>query len=57
MPPLQVRADEAGELHSILERYFSELRMETERAENGPFRARVQSREWFAKKLLEELKS
>jgi hypothetical protein len=56
MPTLQLSVDEASELHSILEGYFSELRMEIERTENGAFRAKLQSRERLVKKLLDELK-
>jgi hypothetical protein len=56
MPTLQLSVDEASELHSILEGYFSELRMEIERTESGAFRAKLQSRERLVKKLLEELK-
>jgi hypothetical protein len=57
MPTLQLTADEASELHSILEGYFSELRMEIERTESGAFRAKLQHRESLVKKLLAELKS
>lgn len=56
MPVLQLTAEEAGELRSILEGYFSELRMEIERTESGAFRARLQERERFLVKLIEELK-
>jgi len=56
MPTLQLTADEASELHSILEGYFSELRMEIERTESGSFRAKLQSREALLRKLLAELK-
>jgi hypothetical protein len=57
MPTLQLTVEEASELHSILDGYFSELRMEIERTESGAFRARLQSRERLVKKLLEELKT
>ena len=56
MPVLQLTAEEGGELRSILESYFSELRMEIERTESGAFRARLQERERFLVKLIEELK-
>ena len=56
MPVLQLSAEEASELHSILEGYFSELRMEIERTENGALRSKLQGRERFVRKLLEELK-
>jgi hypothetical protein len=56
MPTLQLSVDEASELHSILEGYFSELRMEIERTESGAFRAKLQSRERLMRKLLDELK-
>lgn len=56
MPILQLTAEEASELHSILEGYFSELRMEIERTESGAFRSRLQSRERLVRKILEDLK-
>jgi hypothetical protein len=56
MPIVQLTTQEAEELHSILEGYFSELRMEIERTENGTFRAKLQDRERFVRRLLEELK-
>jgi hypothetical protein len=56
MPILQLSVEEADELHSILEGYFSELRMEIERTENGAFRSKLQNRERFVKKLLEQLR-
>jgi len=56
MPTLQLTLEEASELHSILEGYFSELRMEIERTESGAFRSKLQSRERLVKKLLQELK-
>jgi K+/H+ antiporter YhaU regulatory subunit KhtT len=56
MPVLQLTTEEAQELHSILDAYFSELRMEIERTESGAFRAKLQSREQFVKKLIGELK-
>jgi len=56
MAVLQLTTEEAGELHSILEGYFSELRMEIERTESGAFRAKLQSREQLVKKLIDELK-
>jgi hypothetical protein len=55
MPIVQLTVEEASELHSILEGYFSELRMEIERTESGAFRAKLQSRERLVKKLLDEL--
>ena len=55
MPILQLTVEEANELHSILEGYFSELRMEIERTENGDFRAKLQNRERLVRKLLDEL--
>ena len=55
--PSSARADEASELHSILEGYISKRRMAIEQTENGTFRARLQSRDRFVKKLLEEIKS
>ena len=57
MPVLQLTADEAIELHSILDSYFSELRMEIERTEAGAFRSRLQKREQLVKRLINELKS
>jgi len=56
MPILQLTVEEASELHAILDGYFSELRMEIERTENGAFRSRLQNRERFVRKLLDELK-
>lgn len=56
MPALQLTSEEATELQAILEGYFSELRMEIERTESGAFRAKLQSREQFLRKLIEELK-
>ncbi len=56
MPTLQLTIEEADEVHSILEGYFSELRMEIERTENGAFRAMLQNRERLVRKLLDELK-
>jgi hypothetical protein len=56
MPNIQLTVEEASELHSILDGYFSELRMEIERTENGAFRAKLQSRERLVKKLIAELK-
>ncbi|MFZ1119385.1 MAG: hypothetical protein WAN81_04060 [Candidatus Binataceae bacterium] len=56
MPILELTAEEASELHAILDGYFSELRMEIERTESGAFRSRLQSREQLVKKLLDELK-
>jgi hypothetical protein len=56
MPILQLTAEEATELHSILENYFSELRMEIERTESGAFRSKLKSREQLLKKLINELK-
>jgi hypothetical protein len=55
MPNIQLTVEEAGELHSILYGYLSELRMEIERTENGAFRSKLQSRERLVKRLLEEL--
>ncbi len=56
MSILELTAEEASELHAILDGYFSELRMEIERTESGAFRSRLQSREQLVKKLLDELK-
>lgn len=56
MAILELTTEEAGELHAILEGYFSELRMEIERTESGAFRSKLQSRERLVKKLMDELK-
>jgi hypothetical protein len=56
MHVLQLNSEEADVLHSILDNYFSELRMEIERTEAGAFRSKLQSREQIVKKLLGELK-
>ena len=56
MRNLQLTDEEAGELQSILETYFSELRMEIERTENGAFRKKLQNREQIVKKFIGELK-
>jgi hypothetical protein len=56
MPVLQLTTEEASELQAVLEGYFSELRMEIERTENGSFRARLQNREQLVRKLINELK-
>ncbi len=56
MPNLQLTPEEASELHSILEGYFSELRMEIERTESGVFRSKLQNRERLVRKILEDLK-
>ena len=55
MPNIQLTEEEASELHSILDGYLSELRMEIERTENGAFRSKLQSRERLVKKLIQEL--
>ena len=49
MPVLQLTAEEADELQTILNTYFSELQMEIERTENGDFRRRLQTREQLVK--------
>jgi hypothetical protein len=56
MAALQLTVEEANELHSILQGYFSELRMEIERTENGAFRSMLQNRERLVRKLLDDLK-
>jgi hypothetical protein len=56
MPTVNLNAEQAGELRSILENYFSELRMEIERTENTAFRANLQKRERFVKELIDQLK-
>jgi hypothetical protein len=56
MPVLQLSAEEAQVLHSILENYFSELRMEIERTEAESFRSKLQAREQIVKKIIAELK-
>ena len=56
MPTLELTAEEAEDLYSVLENYFSELRMEIERTENGAFRAKLQDREKLIKKVLGRLK-
>ncbi len=56
MPTLQLTTEEASELHWILSNYFSELRMEIERTENGDFRARLKNREQIVRRLVEALK-
>jgi hypothetical protein len=56
MSNLLLSPEEADELRSILEGYFSELRMEIERTESGAFRCRLQRREEIVKKLINELK-
>jgi hypothetical protein len=56
MPALQLSTEEAAILHSILENYFSELRMEIERTEASAFRSKLQNREQLVKKLIAELK-
>ena len=56
MPTLQLGPEDAGELLAILDNYFSELRMEVERTENGAFRAKLQSREQLVKKIMAQLK-
>ncbi len=56
MPTLQLTIEERNELRSILEGYFSELRMEIERTENGAFRAKLQNREQIVVKVIDELK-
>jgi K+/H+ antiporter YhaU regulatory subunit KhtT len=55
MPVLQLTTEEADELHTILNTYFSELRMEIERTENGDFRHQLQARERLVRKLIGEL--
>lgn len=55
MQVLQLTSEEAGELYSILDSCFSELRMEIERTENGDFRHRLQAREQLLKRLIAEL--
>lgn len=57
MPTLQLGPEDATELLAILETYFSELRMEIERTENGAFRARLQTREQLVKKIMAQLKA
>ena len=56
MPVLQLSTEEAAVLHSILENYFSELRMEIERTEAGAFRSKLQNREQIVKRLVADLK-
>jgi len=56
MPVLQLTTEEANELQAILEGYFSELRMEIERTENGTFRAKLKDREQLVRKVIDELK-
>jgi len=56
MAVLQLSTEEAGELYSILDNYFAELRMEIERTENGIFRAKLKNREQLVRKLLQDLK-
>ena len=57
MPTLQLGPEDAGELLTILENYFSELRMEIERTENGAFRSKLQNREQLVKKIMAQLKA
>jgi len=56
MPTLQLGPEDASELLTILENYFSELRMEIERTENGAFRSKLQNREQLVKKIMAQLK-
>jgi hypothetical protein len=55
MPTVQLTAAEATELKGILENYFSELRMEIERTENGDFRTKLKGREQIVKGILQQL--
>jgi len=57
MPTLQLGPEDASELLTILENYFSELRMEIERTENGAFRSKLKSREQLVKRIMAQLKS
>lgn len=57
MPTIQLTVEEASELTGVLENYFSELRMEIERTENGDFRAKLKNREQIVKRVLDQLKS
>ena len=56
MPTLELSAEDASELRTILETCFSELRMEIERTESGAFRAKLQKREQLLRKLMDNLK-
>jgi len=56
MPTLELSAEDASELRTILETCFSELRMEIERTESGAFRAKLQKREQLVRKLMDNLK-
>ncbi len=55
MPTLEMTAEEAEELRFVLDNYFSELRMEIERTENGAFRSKLKTREKLIKRLLDDL--
>lgn len=55
MPSLELTAEEAEELRFVLDNYFSELRMEIERTENGTFRSKLKDREKLIKRLLDDL--
>ena len=55
MTSIELSAEDASELRAILEGYFSELRMEIERTENGTFRARLQKREQLVRRLMDQL--
>lgn len=57
MPTLELSAEDAAELRSILEREFDELRMEAERTESGEFRAKVQKRERLVRRVIDQLKA
>jgi hypothetical protein len=56
MASIELTAEAASELRSLMEGYFSELRMEIERTESGAFRAVLQKREQLVRKLMDQLK-
>ena len=56
MPTLELTAEDAAELRTLLEHEFDQLRMEAERTESGTFRAKVQKREQLVRRLIEQLK-
>jgi hypothetical protein len=56
MPTLELTAEDAAELRTLLEHEFDQLRMEAERTESGAFRAKVQKREKLVRQLIEKLK-
>jgi hypothetical protein len=56
MRTLELNDEDAGELRTILEHEFDQLRMEVERTESGSYRAKVQKREQLVRRLIDQLK-